>query len=101
MTRQEEIKRKAAGVGILWRNTLVSEGLDRNVVETIASAIQKESINTAEWADRTMLDRVYKWLDENMEDVHFGENIIEPLVVSFNYDYKKDFIEALRKAMEE
>lgn len=86
MTRQEQIKRKAAGVGILWRDTLVSEGLDRNVAETIASAIQKESINTAEWADKTMLDKVCHYLYHRLEN---GKKLTSNL------------IDDMRKAMEE
>ena len=99
MTREEEIKRKAAGVGILWRNTLVNEGLDRNVAETIASAIQKESINTAEWADKTIIEKVCEWLEENMQDyahcVYEGEELTDEARVSNN------MIEDLRKAMEQ
>jgi hypothetical protein len=85
MTREEQIKHKAAGVGILWRDTLVSEGLDRNVAEVIASAIQKEFINTAEWADKTMLDKMCQYLFEN----YHGEKL------------SLRMIEDLRKAMEE
>lgn len=85
MTRGEQIKRKAAGVGILWRDTLVNEGLDRYVAETIASAIQKESIHTAEWADKTMLDKMCRYLFEN----YHGEKL------------SLRMIDDLRKAMED
>ena len=99
MTRGEQIKRKAAGVGILWCDTLVNEGLDRYVAEAIASAIQKESIHTAEWADKTMLDKVCQWLDENMQDyancVYEGEELTDEARVSSN------LMKDLRKAMEE
>ena len=95
MTREEQIKRKAAGVGILWRDTLVSEGLDRVVAETIASAIQKESIHTAEWADRTMLDKVCKWLEEHLLlDDH-------KWYVDGEKTLQEKMIDDLRKAMEE
>ena len=57
----------------------------------------------AEWADKTMLDKVCQWLDKEMEDYveRFNDDDVQPIVISGSYDYKKDFIEALRKAMEE
>lgn len=53
---------------------------------------------------REMLDKVCKWLDEEMEDYiewfDDDEDYCQHHAVSSNYDYKKDFIKALRKAME-
>jgi hypothetical protein len=58
-----------------------------------------------------LIDKVCKWLDENMED--YTEYIYESDTDDYNdednlhfaiatkYDYKKDFIEAFKKAMEE
>lgn len=97
MTREEQIKRKAAGVGILWRDTLVCEGLDRDVAETIASAIQKESIHTAEWADKTMLEKALKFLlDYDAND--YLEEIADFGVYELNKEKVKT---AFYKAMEQ
>lgn len=53
----------------------------------------------AEWADKTMLDKICQWLDENMQDyancVYEGEELTDEARVSSN------LMKDLRKAMEE
>ena len=99
MTRQEQIvyaakaSEKGTGFGEVVKSP-VSRGVN--------SAYGIGFIEGAVWADQTMLEKVCKWLDEEMEDFieYFSEEEF-PHVISSNYDYKKDFIEAFRKAMEQ
>ena len=54
----------------------------------IITALMKEFIAGAEWADRTMIDKAYKWLKDNIEYYYYVENFDK-------------MIEDFRKAMEE
>lgn len=60
---------------------------------------------TAAITKREMIDKACEWLEENMEDYtewfNCDEGECQHHAISSDYDYKKDFIEALRKAMEE
>lgn len=52
-------------------------------------------IEGAEWADKTMLDKVCEWLEDNIYDyLYINRDFNEA-------DYKYGFIEDLRKTMEE
>ena len=91
--------------------------------------VQKEAFSAgAEWSDehpdlysvtrkavererKHLIDKIYQWLDENTED--YTECIYDSdtddyddednlhFAIASKYDYKKDFMEALRKAMEQ
>ena len=50
----------------------------------------------AEWGDRTMIDKVCKWLEEL-----FTESDENPHVVSYQFDSIQEMIEDLRKTMEQ
>ena len=56
-------------------------------------------LDGAKW----IIDKACEWLDKEMEDYveRFNDDDVQPIVISGSYDYKKDFIEALRKAMEQ
>lgn len=101
MTRQEEILKAGEEIA---SNPFELEGF----------------IEGAEWADEHpdlysvtrkaiererehLIDKVCKWLDKEMEDYveRFNDDDVQPIVISGSYDYKKDLIEAFRKAMEQ
>ena len=71
--------------------------------------VYNAALEMAKWKDehpsKAWLDKVCRWLEENMEDYtewfDYDEGECQHLAVSSDYDYKRDFIEALRKAMEE
>lgn len=48
----------------------------------------------AEWADKTMIDKAYKWIKENFEN-YVGVDVSE------YYIYDDEFADDFRKAMEE
>ena len=75
------------------------EEIDKNAHEHFAHGWQGSLIDAyiegAEWADKTMLDRVCEWLEDNIYDYLYIYQV-------FNVaEYKHELIEDLRKAMEE
>ena len=84
MTRKEEIDKEANS----FANT-VSVGEEETAKNWSAF------ISGAEWADKTMLDKVCEWLEDNIYDyLYINRDFNEA-------DYKYGFIEDLRKFMGE
>ena len=84
MTRKEEIDKEANS----FANT-VSLG-EQEIAKTWSAFM-----SGAEWADKTMLDKVCEWLEDNIYDyLYINRDFNEA-------DYKHELIEDLRKAMEE
>jgi hypothetical protein len=119
MTREEQIVEAA-------KNSEKQMGFD--VPRGVISPYTIGFLEGAVWADehpdlynvtrkavererKHLIDKVCKWLNENTED--YTECIYDSdtddyddednlhFAVASNYDYKKDFIEAFRKAMED
>ena len=84
MTRKELIEKAAA---------------ERAAVATEDKGLRYlDFVNTAEWADRTMLARICEWLENHDMLEHIG--VMYSGVCSINFD-KQGLIDALCKAMEE
>lgn len=63
-----------------------------------------------EWGNKQAVEKACQWLDENMEDYteyydfdteDYDDKDNLHFAVASNYDYKKDFIESFRKAIEQ
>lgn len=85
MTRSEEIQRKAGSI---------ADGMKQHYApQTECKGYYEGFIEGAKWADRTILDKVCKWVDD----------------IDFDMEYwncedgfcKEMFINAFKKAMEE
>ena len=84
MTRKEEIKQAA--------EEYYNEVKYLSDLSAFPIAAFKEG---AEWADRTMIEKVCEWLEDNIYDyLYINRDFNEA-------DYKNELIEDLRKAMEE
>lgn len=84
MTRKELIEKAAA---------------ERAAVATEDKGLRYlDFVNTAEWADRTMLARICEWLEDY--DITKHISVIYSGACSINFD-KQAFIDELCKAMEE
>ena len=84
MTRKEHIQKSAA---------------ERAAVATEDKGLRYlDFVNTAEWADRTMLAQICEWLEDY--DITKHISVIYSGVCSINFD-KQGLIDALCKAMEE
>ena len=84
MRRKEEIDKEANS----FANT-VSVG-EEEITNTWAAFI-----SGAKWADRTMINRVCEWLEDNIYDyLYINRDFNEA-------DYKHELIEDLRKAREQ
>ena len=71
------------------------------VIDIVKDVPKNESIlaiglDMVEWADKTMIDKVCKWLEEL-----FTESDENPHVVSYQFDSIQEMIEDLRKTMEQ
>lgn len=84
MTRREQIEKAAT---------------ERASVATEDKGLRYlDFVNTAEWADRTMLARICEWLEDYDMTKHIG--VLYSGVCSIKF-HKQAFIEELCKAMEE
>lgn len=84
MTRREQIEKAAA---------------ERADVATEDKGLRYlDFVNTAEWADRTMLARICEWLEDYDITKHIG--VLFSGVCSINFD-KQALIDELCKAMED
>lgn len=89
MTRIEEIVKEA-------KHREKEEGFTQLVKDTkgICSAYGIGFLEGAEWADKTMIDKVCEWLEDNIYDyLYINRDFNEA-------DYKNELIEDLRKAMD-
>lgn len=86
MTREEEIKNEAK----LKCHDIASE------VDYMSSAAYDGFIMGAEWADKSMIDKVCEWLNMNIIDY-----ITEGSREGISHENQKQLIEDFRKAMEE
>lgn len=84
MTKEEKILKKAEEI---MRNGEFGSLSDFEVTTHVA-------LETAKWADRTMLDKACEWLMLNADDYIF-EGVEE-----YSSAMRHDFIENFRKAME-
>jgi len=62
MTRKEEIKQ----AGLYYANNLDDIKPNDEFSKNLCIALGQAYIKGAEWADRTMLNRVCEWLKENL-----------------------------------
>lgn len=86
MTREKEIKNEAK----LKCYDIASE------VDYKSSAAYDGFVMGAKWADKTMLDNVYKWLNMNLNDY-----ITESSREGISREKREEMIKDLRKDMEE
>ena len=78
MTRKEEIEQAAHNYALYFPKDYVKEN---------------DYIAGSEWADKTLLDKVCEWLEDNIYDyLYINRDFNEA-------DYKHEFIEDLRKAV--
>lgn len=61
MTRDEEIRRAAGNVAIRDNKGRYAHGF-------LMQALREAFTEGARWADRTMIERACKWLQENLDD---------------------------------
>lgn len=61
MTRGEEIRQAAGKVGIRDNKGQYAHGF-------LMQALREAFTEGARWADRTMIERASKWLQENLDD---------------------------------
>lgn len=83
MTREEEIKNEAK----LKCHDIAGE------VDYKSSAAYDGFVMGAEWADKTMIEKAYKWIKENFEN-YVGADVSE------YYIYDDEFADDFLKAME-
>lgn len=80
------------------------EQIEKAAVERAAIATEDKGlryldfVNTADWADRTMLARICEWLENHDMTEHIGTMYSGFCSIKFN---KQELIDALCKAMEE
>ena len=89
MTRKEEIDKEAND----FANT-VSVG-EQEIAKTWSAFI-----SGAEWADKTMLDRVCKVIEEMLPNYVELNYVFDEISVNY-HKFKNNFISDLRKAMKE
>lgn len=85
MTRDEEIRRAAGNVAIRDNKGQYAHGF-------LMQALRETFIESARWADRTMIERASQWLQENYEDL--GIRWMRGYTVD-------DFVEQFKKAMQD
>lgn len=86
MTREEEIKHQASEFAFS--------------ISSIRPELNRDSfIEGAKWADKTMIDKVCKWLDDNFMDLIWGRT--RSVYAGGNFEDVDEMIENFRKAMEE
>lgn len=89
MTRKEEIKQ----AGLYYANNLDDIKPNDEFSKNLCIALGQAYIKGAEWADRTMLDKVCEWLKSYRQDTYDGTGYIAGIV-------NDKTIEDLRNAME-
>jgi phosphoribulokinase len=93
MTREEQILNKAIDYSEIEENFLEYD--DCGDVCDDKTFVEKAFIESAKWADKTMIEKVCEWLSLNMTDtVYMGCH--GQVVLS-----KVDLIQGVKKAMEE
>ena len=65
MTRKEEREFKASARGIVFRDDLIIDGVDKKIAEIYSVIAQSKFKEGAEWADKTMIEKACKWLKKN------------------------------------
>lgn len=85
MTRDEEIRRAAGNVAIRDNKGRYAHGF-------LIQALREAFVESARWADRTMIERACQWLQENYEDL--GIRYIQGYILD-------DFVEQFKKAMQD
>lgn len=96
MTRKEEIRNASVAYNERAGKLLVMGG-DSILSEEEYLEFNKNPsfIAGAEWVDKTMIDRVCDWIEDNIYDyLYINRDFNEA-------DYKPELIEDLRKAMED
>ena len=94
MTRKEEREFKASARGIVFRDDLIIDGVDKKIAEIYSVIAQSKFKEGAEWADKTMVDKACKWLSNNKDHPFIGCE--DHQLAGYLTD---EFIEDFRKAM--
>jgi hypothetical protein len=90
MTREEQINVVAVSNGLEFRNNLIKESVSEDIARMYSNIAITYFEKGAKYADRTMIDKACKWLEENL--LNYWSQI--------NANNTDDFIENFRKIME-
>jgi hypothetical protein len=67
--------------------------------EPINGHIEKAFIAGADWADKTMLQEVIEWLDENFytSDIEFADSYLPEYVLNGNFESKEQMLQSFKE----
>ena len=95
MTREEEIKKYAEGLGQKYFPNSGNIWARPNIE---AQYVTSACIEMAKWADNTMIEKAWDWLYNKALDGFYNEDGTKVLLSD---GIKQKFIESFKKAMEE
>ena len=85
-----------------WASDEENQKLALTALIPFLNTLEVKEVGLDKHPSHTWIEKACKWLDENMEDhTRFYEYCDVHSAEPTEYDFKKDFVEAFKKAMEE